>query len=470
VLKRTMYLVMGLFCLGVTAPCSALLISEVMYHPNDPSESLEYIELYNDRAVSEDLALWAFTQGIRFEFPADTLMPPKSYLVIAQDPAAVETAYDLTGVLGPFTGRLSNDGERLTLTHANGATVLSLTYRDDLPWPLAADGAGHSLTRVKMAGDPAEARSWAPSTFMHGTPGEPDQRIPQTVDPLVTVLIDVGHPGRYFKGFQEPSPQANGTPSTAWTQIDFHDDPADTDWLNGDSGYGYSNNAAELLRVRTVLDDMRGQYQTMYARLPFELGADDIATYSGLQAEVSYDDGFVLYLNGTRVADSGNIAGNPPGHQEGPNSASDYAPMTVDLNPYLHLLIAGKNLLAIQGHNANLGNSSDCIMAPLLRAIIAPPVEPEEAPQLRLLINEVHPGPNGWVELFNPGPEAVALGSVTLSDSADDLQHYRFTPHTMHPGDWRVVSVTELGFELPTLGGRVYLSAVSTNPNLITHK
>lgn len=452
----------GLLALVLAPPCGALLISEVMYHPNDPNESLEYIELYNDRAVTEDLGRWAFTQGIGFEFPADAMLAPKSYVVIARDPSGVEAAYALTGVLGPFSGRLSNNGERITLTHPNGATVLSFAYGDSRPWPLAPDGTGHSLTRVKMGGDPAEGRSWAPSTFLYGTPGEPDQRVPQTVDPLFTVLIEVGHPGRYFKGLREPSAQANGTPTTAWTQISHDDNPASTDWLNGDSGYGYSNNSAELQNVRTLLDDMRGQYQAVYARLAFTLDADDIASFSSLQAEVSYDDGFVLYLNGTRVADSGNIAGNPPAFQDGPGTASDYAPMTVDLSPYLHLLVPGKNVLAIQGHNANLGNSSDFILAPVLRAITTPPTEPDEAPQLRLFINEVYPGSVGWIELFNPGPEAVALGSVTLSNNAQDLQRYRFAPRILNPGDFATVSAAELGWDLPVLGQSIYLSAVSS--------
>ena len=54
--------------LWAASPVSALVISEVMYHPVEDGdvedETLEFIELYNDRAVSEELGGWAFTNGI----------------------------------------------------------------------------------------------------------------------------------------------------------------------------------------------------------------------------------------------------------------------------------------------------------------------------------------------------------------------------------------------------------------------
>ncbi|MFC1765039.1 hypothetical protein ACFL6U_23580 [Planctomycetota bacterium] len=215
-------------------------------------------------------------------------------MVIARDPAPLQETYGLAGVLGPYAGRLSNNGEELTLRHPTGAKVLSFAYSDKTPWPLAADGMGHSLTRIKLGGDPTEAATWAPSTWMDGTPGEPDQVEPEMIDPTVTVLVDIGHPGHYFKGRREPSPAADGTPTTAWTQPAFNASPDVTDWLAGPSGYGYSNNSAELQSIGTVLDDMPGQYQSVYARLSFSLTDDEIATFTGLQATVFYDDGFVL--------------------------------------------------------------------------------------------------------------------------------------------------------------------------------
>ena len=166
-------------------PARALIVTEVMFHPvetggtPDGPENLEYIELYNDRAVTEDIGGFAFTTGIHYTFPASAKIPPKTYIVVAKDPAALQAAYGITGVYGPFTGSLDNDGERVTLSNANGGIALTIRYSDGHPWYPAADGTGHSLTRVKFAGDPEEASSWAPSVYIGGTPAAPEVAAPQ---------------------------------------------------------------------------------------------------------------------------------------------------------------------------------------------------------------------------------------------------------------------------------------------------
>ncbi|NIP97751.1 MAG: hypothetical protein GWO24_31685, partial [Akkermansiaceae bacterium] len=43
------------------------------------------------------------------------VLPARSYLVVAKDPAALNTATGFTGALGPYAGQLSNSGETLRL-------------------------------------------------------------------------------------------------------------------------------------------------------------------------------------------------------------------------------------------------------------------------------------------------------------------------------------------------------------------
>ena len=307
-------LFVAIFAIILTAavPSRALVISELMYHPADATEALEFIEIYNERPVFEDLGNFAFIDGIDYTFDPNTILAGKSYLVIARDPAALEAAYGITGVLGPFIGRLGNDGEEIKLANANGEIILSLDYGDERPWPVSPDGTGHALILAKLGGDPETGTTWSASTQIGGTPGAPDQTQVEPEDPTLLTLIDIGHTGRYFKGTEEPSPGPDGEATTDWTQIDFDDDPATTGWLEGPSGYGYSNDAGELQYIGTRLDDMNGNYISVYARLRFTLTAQQIASFAQLQAEVHYDDDFVLYLNGTRIADSGQIDGDPP--------------------------------------------------------------------------------------------------------------------------------------------------------------
>ncbi len=42
-------------------------------------------------------------------------------------------------------GSLPDSGGTLRLIKRSGAVILELDYDDDSPWPVAADGAGHSL-------------------------------------------------------------------------------------------------------------------------------------------------------------------------------------------------------------------------------------------------------------------------------------------------------------------------------------
>ncbi len=446
------------------SPSMALVISEIMYHPADDGESLEFIELYNDRAVFEDLSGWAFTRGIEYTFEPETILGAKQYMVIARDPAALEAAYGISGVLGPYAGRLDNAGERVELSNASGAAVLSVRYDREPPWPAAPSGTGHSLVLATLAGDPDEASSWAASSTIGGTPGAPDPIQVEAEGPNLVTLVDIGHSGRYFKGTREPSPDRLGRPTTEWTAIEFNDDPATTDWLEGPSGYGYSNDPSELQYIGTRLNDMNGGYISVYARLPFELTAEQIDSFARLQAEVYYDDDFVLYLNGVRVAASTQIPGDPPAFNQAAGQGWEPPAEIVDLTDRLDVLAVGTNVLSIQVHNSSLSGSSDCIASPILRAVVEAPRAGGD-PRARLVINELlAKGSTDWIEIYNPGPVPVDLSGVYLSDDPTNLLQYRFADGlVLAPGEfWAVEQGTSdegFGFGLSFAGETVYVTA-----------
>lgn len=455
--------------LWASSPGKALVISEIMYQPSDEGEFLEFVELYNDRAVFEDLSGWTFTRGIEYTFEPETILGAKQYLVIARDPAALEAAYGITGVLGPFAGRLDNAGERVELSNASGAAVLSVRYDREPPWPAAPTGTGHSLVLATLAGDPDEPTSWVASSTIGGTPGGPDLVQVEAEGSNLLTLIDIGHPGRYFKGTREPSPDRTGRATTDWTQIEFNDDPATTDWLEGPSGYGYSGDPAHFQVIRTLLDDMRYNYVSVYARLPFVLTAGQIDSFAQLQAEVHYDDEFILYLNGVRVADSGRMPGDPPPFDHPSGQGWNPPAEIVDLTNRMDLLVVGTNVLSIQVHNASLGGSSDCIASPILRALVKSSEQADD-PRARLVINELlTKGGTDWIEIYNPGPIPVDLRGVYLSDDPRNLLQYTFPDGiVLAPGEfWAVEQGTPpegFGFGLSFAGETVYLTAGTNEP------
>jgi hypothetical protein len=167
----------GVLTLSATVQTGqALVISEIMYHPVD--EALEYIELYNHRAVFEELDGFVLTGGIEYTFASGVSLGAKQYLVVAVDPNALQANYGIQNVVGPYSGRLDNSGERIELRNANNGIVTSVRYRDTHPWPIAADGTGHSLVLPGVSADPEEGSAWMASAMIGGSPGRAEPASP----------------------------------------------------------------------------------------------------------------------------------------------------------------------------------------------------------------------------------------------------------------------------------------------------
>ncbi|MCZ6794951.1 MAG: CotH kinase family protein, partial [Planctomycetota bacterium] len=164
-------------------------------------------------------------------------------------------------------------------------------------------------------------------------------------------IVDAGDVWRFFKGTEEPSP------GLEWAQPGF----VDTTWLEGPTGIGYGDGDDA-----TVLDDMQGSYTTVYLRREFQVPAPQLL--SGLEFLVDFDDAFVAYLNGTEVARGGDL-GDPgtripfDGLAGGNREAGNVA--TFDVSAFVGDLVAGTNVLAVQGVNGSL-DSSDFSIIPRL--------------------------------------------------------------------------------------------------------
>jgi len=153
-------------------PCTRLtplVISEIMYHPTNPA--LEFVELFNTRAEPENLSGYCLDGSIQYTFPPGTVIPAGAFLVVALDPTALAGAHGIGPVLGPWTGRLPNDRGRIQLRHRTGAVFLEVEYRDNPPWPVAADGAGLSLVLARPSLGERDPAAWSASEWPGGSPG-----------------------------------------------------------------------------------------------------------------------------------------------------------------------------------------------------------------------------------------------------------------------------------------------------------
>lgn len=182
--------------LAGTVPASAdnIVISELMYHPADPSaaeiaagftdpEDFEFLSLRNIGPSPADLSGIRFVTGITFDFAtaARRVLDPGKHLVIGRRHAALLQRYGagINAILaGEFFGNLSNSGETLRLeTTANAAVIKEFTYSDSAPWPKNADGRGSSLVLLSPSANPDHniAAHWKASDAAGGHPLGPPE-------------------------------------------------------------------------------------------------------------------------------------------------------------------------------------------------------------------------------------------------------------------------------------------------------
>ena len=174
---------------GSALPSDYLRISEIHYHPADPTpielaanpglgdNNFEFVELINtSTAQSLNLEGVQFVeqvldndnQGITFTFGALTLAPGER-IVVVEDTEAFQLRYGNTiQIAGEFSGNLDNGGETITLHDATGQTIEQFEYGDTVPWA-DADGSGQSLNRNDFTADGNLAASWIGATPTPGT-------------------------------------------------------------------------------------------------------------------------------------------------------------------------------------------------------------------------------------------------------------------------------------------------------------
>ena len=146
--------------------------NEIMYRPLTNEAQLEWVEFHRQMAVDVDMSGWSIDGGIQYTFPEGTRMPGGGYLVVAVSPPTnLMAATGLTNVLGPFTGRLSNNGDQLKLYNNNLRLMDEVNYGVEGDWPVGPDGAGVSLAKKDEDAASSPSRNWTVSALAGGTPG-----------------------------------------------------------------------------------------------------------------------------------------------------------------------------------------------------------------------------------------------------------------------------------------------------------
>ncbi len=168
---------------------SRLALTEIMYNPPPlgaiSGNNLEFLELKNTDTNTLNLSGLTFTSGITFTFTNGTTLAPGQFFVLVRDAAAFATKYPGVTINGIYTGQLDNAGEKITLSHALGTPIFSVTYDDRPDWPVGPDVADFSLVQVNpgISQAPDKGNRWRASTNPGGSPGADDPA--PTIAPVV---------------------------------------------------------------------------------------------------------------------------------------------------------------------------------------------------------------------------------------------------------------------------------------------
>ncbi len=421
-----------------------IVVTEIHYHPpgsQGEASADEFIEILNREPPRVDLTGWTIDGEVSFRFPAGAVILPGQYLVIARDPEAFLKRHPEAGrALGPFSGALDNRGGRITIRNPAGGRACEVRYGTRGKWPVSPGGTGHTLSLLDPYLDPANARDWAPSRRIGGTPGSPNFPLD---DVPSTPLVRKGATWKYAKG--------SSAPDRRWRAPPFDD----SGWHSGPSGFGYGDGDDA-----TEVADMQGRYLALFTRHAFDV--KDPAVLQKLILRVDYDDGFVAYVNGKEVARANmGVEGVVPAPDEPADGKHEAGvPAELDLGPASRWLVAGRNVIAVEIHNADLPSKDLSLVVELESR--APPASTGKKGEP--LINEVNsgsPSDEAFIEIYNAGPGDIDLGGHWLTDELGRLKKLKIpAPGVLKPRAFAVYSRKELGEAFTLKGPDLFIALV----------
>ena len=431
----------------------SVVINEIHFDPDVKSEEVEFVELTNPGDAAVDLSGASFTAGITYTFPSGTSLAAGGYLVVAANPASVQTKFGIAGVLGPWTGKLSNDGEKITLTSSTGTTLDEVDYKQGYPWPTVGDSPGRSIELINPTFDNSLGGNWRSG-----------------VTQVDTTLINAYSAWRYRKGTSEAS-----SPTSAWRNLSFTEDST---WATGTAAIGYDPSLA----MGTTLSDMNGNYTCVFMRKTFNVG--NPSSYQGLRLEAKYDDGFNVWVNGQIAATVGTSAAELAYTATASISREDGNFQTIALNP--SLLASGTNIIAVQFFNISKSGSSDAFFDGRLIASTGGggPTPGKKnfvyaanaAPQTRQLTQSVQQpaaGQDVTIGIKSTDPDGVA--SMTLDYQLVDPGNYIRKTDAAYSTSWTTVTMHDDGLNGDAVAGDSIYSvtlpgSIQTNRRLVRYR
>ncbi len=284
-------------------------------------QSSDWIEIHNGGDAPVDLAGYRLTDDAavpaKWTFPSVNV-EPGGYLVVFASGQEGNGSVDPAGNLHT-TFRIGADGEYLAMMAPHGSIVSQFgSSSADFPPQRTDTSYGISQTKVVLDSE-NDATYWVP-------------------------LSDLG---------------------TRWTLADF--DAAAHGFVAGKAALGYEDRPTDRANFTDAITTVvPSGAHAIFTRFEFQLA--DASAVSTLALGLKYDNGFIAYLNGVRVAED-NVApvtewfSTAASGSRRDTLALEFAPF--DLTAHTNRLVDGKNVLAIHLLN-NLSDNSDLLLVPEL--------------------------------------------------------------------------------------------------------
>ncbi|QDU57683.1 CotH kinase family protein [Aeoliella mucimassa] len=297
-------------------------------------DPFDWIEIYNHGDESVDLQGYHLTDNYdnlsKWSFPTSAVLDPNEFLVVF---ASGNDSLDSAGNFHTNFS-LSDDGEYLALVDPSGS-VLSA-------YGSATTDYGPQDTNISYG-----------VGFLTET----------------SILVTPESTVQYLR----PS---NGLVDGIWMMPDFDD----STWQTGTASLGYELSGSNYASAGLLDTVLPAGTRSAYVRIPFQV--DDPSTLL-TTLQMKYDDGFIAYINGTRVASASapetlNYLSTATGSHD-----DSQAVQFVDFNiaSYTDLLHEGENLLAIHMLNRS-ASSSDMLAAIQMPALLGDPIDLQDVGQL----------------------------------------------------------------------------------------
>jgi hypothetical protein len=238
-----------------------------------------------------------------------------------------------------------------------------MNWMRDAYWPGVQPLAIQRFRNVRLYPNTEAPVFHVNGAYQHGGPIGPGDRLSMSV-PDVEIFVE-----RAFVARDAPATAivpVDDRLGLAWTQRTYVEGANGETWRSGTQGVGYETGAGyETVIGLDVEDAMFGAAgnNTVYVRIRFNI--PDAAALSGfeeLTLKAYFDDGFIAYLNGVKIAEASAPAA--PAWNSGATAggeASLDAPALFDVTAHAGRLRVGDNLLAV--HGMNFSNTSSDMLA-----------------------------------------------------------------------------------------------------------